>query len=185
MNTLPQIDTRFPGASCLLCLAAASIANSELTTYTKSLAYEDFTQLSEQIATFLRKKSVDVTIIQNVNLSSLPEYETKELNFAKKDFSSLKNKYHINKLIVIDIAAVGVERSYSAYIPTSDPRAVLTGTGYMVNLDSNALEWYLPLRIQKSSDGAWDEPPKYPGLTNAYFQVLESTKDRILSELNH
>lgn len=36
MTPLPKVDTYFPGASCLLCLAAASIANSSLTTHTQT-----------------------------------------------------------------------------------------------------------------------------------------------------
>jgi len=27
--------------------------------------------------------------------------------------------------------------------------------------------------MQEGADGAWDEPPNFPGLTNAYFQALE------------
>jgi hypothetical protein len=31
--------------------------------------------------------------------------------------------------------------------------------------------------VQKATDGDWDEPPKFPGLTNAYFQAVEQFKD--------
>jgi hypothetical protein len=51
----------------------------------------------------------------------------------------------------------------------------------MVNLSNNEYELYVPLLVQKSADGAWDEAPKFPGLTNAYYQVLELSKDAILS----
>ena len=32
----------------------------------------------------------------------------------------------------------------------------------------------------RNADGAWDEPAKFPGLTNAYFQVVELGKDEVL-----
>ena len=75
---------------------------------------------------------------------------------------------------------IGISRDYSAYIPTSDPKGKIVGQGFMVNLSTNAYEWYQDLSTAKSSDGAWDEPPSYPGLTNAYFQAIELTKDDVL-----
>lgn len=33
MTALPKVDTSFPGAGCLLCLATAAIANASLTSY--------------------------------------------------------------------------------------------------------------------------------------------------------
>jgi len=76
---------------------------------------------------------------------------------------------------------VGVERSYSSYIPNGSPHAYLTGKGYLVNLSNNTYEWYRPVRIVRGAEGdKWDEPPKFPGLTNAYFQVLEMSKDEFV-----
>jgi len=82
--------------------------------------------------------------------------------------------------LVIDITALGFTRTYSAYIPTSDPKSLLRGAGYMVNLSNNTYEWYLPVVVSKGADRNWDEPPKFPALTNAYFQGLELGKDRFL-----
>lgn len=181
MTALPKQDTRTPGADCLLCLAAASIANSSLTTHSKTLSYEDLPTLKNKVAELLRKKGANVTVIEDaLDLKSLKDYSSKEPNFARKDFSSLRQKYDVDKLLVIDIAALGFVRTYSAYIPTSDPQAQLVGTGYLVNLANNAYEWYQPVSVTKSADQNWDEPPKFPGLTNAYFQTLEIGKDSFL-----
>jgi hypothetical protein len=188
MMTLPVVDTHFPGASCLLCMAAASVANSTLTEYTKTLPYEDLSKLNMQVANHLKKKGMEVTFIDKLDFpsgfQSLPDFDSKEPNFAKKDFSSLQAKYKIDKLLVIDIGMLGIERTYSAYFPTSEPKAKIAGISYIINLKNNAYEWYFPLNIVKSSDANWDEPPKFPGLTNAYFQVLELTKDSFISELS-
>ena len=84
---------------------------------------------------------------------------------------------------MIDITALGFTRTYSAYIPTSDPKALLRGAGYIVNLNNNTYEWYMPVIITKSADKNWDEPTKFPGLTNAYFHALELGKDRFFEPL--
>jgi hypothetical protein len=181
MASLPKVDTEFPGASCLLCLAAANVANSSLTAHANTLPYEDLPKLKNEVADLIRKKKVDVIVIrEDLKVSDLADFGTAGPNIARKDFSPLKQKYKIDKLLVIDITALGFIRTYSAYIPTSDPKSLLRGAGYIVNLTNNTYEWYLPVIISKSADKNWDEPPKFPGLTNAYFQGLELGKDRLL-----
>ncbi|HEU4775283.1 MAG TPA: hypothetical protein VFS95_00575 [Telluria sp.] len=180
MTALPKVDTEFPGAYCLLCMVAASATNSTLTDYTRTLPYEELPQLKNQLADVLTKRGATVVMIDKVDFDKLPDYSPATPNFARKNFSALKAQYNVDKLVVIALTGVGIERTYSAYIPTADPKARVAGVSYLVNLNSNALEWYLPLNVQKASDGKWDEPAKFPGLTNAYFQVLEMTKDEVL-----
>jgi len=178
MTPLPTVDTYLPGADCLLCMAAASLMNSSLTAHVKTLPHEDLPPLKADIAALLRSKGLDATVVDKpIDLNALPDFSSKEPNFAAKDFSSLKSQLNVDRLLVIDISALGAWRTYSAYIPTSDPKAVLRGTGYIVNLSNNALDWYLPVNILKSAEQSWDEPPKFPGLTNAYFQAIEIGKD--------
>ncbi|MGZ3158474.1 MAG: hypothetical protein ACXU7H_05265 [Burkholderiaceae bacterium] len=182
MTTLPKTDTHLPGAGCLLCLAAASMANSTLTTYTQTLPQEDIISLKNDVANALRKKGMDVTVIpESITLDSLPDFSNKGPNIAIKDFSSIQKKYKIDKLLVVDITMIGMIRTYANYFPTSDPKAVVQGKGYIINLSSNGYEWYYPIDVQKGTDKNWDEPPKFPGLTNAYFQAIEIGKDRFLS----
>lgn len=182
MTALPKVDTHFPGASCLLCMAAASVANSSLTTHTQTLPHEELPKLKTEIAELLRKKGADVVVIpEPLMVDSLPEFSgTKSPNITGKDFASLRQKYQIEKIVVIDITMLGMLRPYSAYVPASDPKGVLQGTGYLVNLTNNMYEWFLPVNITKSADKTWDEPPKFPGLTNAYFQSIELGKDSFL-----
>ncbi len=181
MTPLPKVDLVLPGASCLLCYAAASAMNSSLNTHTQALPYEDLPKLKDQLAQALIKKGKTATvIIEPLDLKSLTDFANKGANIATKDFTSLKAKYGVDKLLVVDIAALGMERTYASYFPTSPPRAYLVGTGFLVNLNNNTYEWFNPIRQLRAADGNWDEAPKFPGLTNAYFQVLESSKDEFL-----
>lgn len=181
MTALPKVDTEFPGAGCLLCYATASAANSSLTSHAQTLPYEDLPKLKNEMADVLRKKGTNVVVIaEDLNVEALSDADNKGPNIAAKNFGPLKQKYYVDKLLVINITSLGFVRTYSAYIPTSDPKAVVQGKGYLVNLSNNTYEWYLPVNVTKSADKNWDEPPKYPGLTNAYFQVLELGKDNFL-----
>jgi hypothetical protein len=178
ISPLPKIDTFFPGADCLLCMAAASIANSSLTKYTQTLPNDDLSSLGSEVVELLRKMGADAKLIpENINIDSLAQWNPETVNFAKKNFMPLKEKYGIDKLVFINIYSVGMMRTYASYFPTSTPKASISALGVMVNLNDNTYDWYAPMLVQKATDGDWDEPPKFPGLTNAYFQAVEQFKD--------
>lgn len=184
MSALPKVDTEFPGAGCLLCLATASIANQSLTSHVRTWTHEDLLQWKDEVAKLLRRQGLDARVIDEpLDITKLPSFSSKEPNFARRDHASFRARYNVDKLLVINITALGAWRNYSAYIPTGDPKAVLKGSGYLVNLGNNALDWYLPLDFQKSAESKWDEPPKFPGLTNAYYQAIEGGKDAIMKGL--
>jgi hypothetical protein len=185
MAPLPKTDTNLLGAGCLLCMAAASVANSTLTDYTRKLPQEDLPNLKNRLAKVLRDKGAEVVVIDEpLNLAKLPSTSTKGVNTADKDFSSIKQKYQIEKLLVVNVYMLGMVRTYANYVPTSDPKAIFKATGYIVNLKNNTYDWFLPVDVTKSADAVWDEPPKFPGLTNAYFQTLELGQDSFLKPLS-
>lgn len=183
MAALPKVDTEFPGAGCLLCLAVASATNSTLTAHVRTLPYEDLTELKRQVAAALAKKGVEAVVIDgDFKLDELQKSGGDATNMAPRDFRPLRDKYKVERLILVSVNVLGVWRNYSAYVPTGDPWATLKGIVYMVNLQSNALEWYAPIDIVRGA-AVWDQPPKFPDLTNAYFQVIELGKDAVLKPL--
>lgn len=181
MTTMPQVGTWFPGADCILCIITASATNSTLVEYSKTLPNEDLAEIKQEFLKLLKIKGANtIEIAENLKLEDFPNYSSSEPNTAQKDFSSLKEKYGINKLLVVHINALGFMRPYSAYFPAGEPQATLFGRAYLVDLKTNTYDWYQPLEISKRSEGTWDEPPKYPGLTNAYFQTIELSKDNLI-----
>lgn len=184
MTPPKRADTYFPGANCLLCMAAASAMNSSLTTYTQALPVDEVATLKSEIAALLRKKGATVKIIDEaIDIDGLPKSSLDGTNLAKKDYRQFKTKYDIDKLYVINIQTIGMLRTYSAYFPTSEPKAVITGSGFIVNLADNSYDWFEPINILRAAEGKWDEPPKFPGLTNAYFQAIEAGKDNLKKPL--
>lgn len=180
-NKIPQASTGFPGAGCLLCYAAASLAHTSLTTYTETLPADEIVLLKKELVEVLKGKAIDaVEIATPVIIADLPDFEKSAPNVARKDFTGLRGKLGIDRILIIDVTTHGFVRNYSAYVPTSDPKAIFSGSSYIVNLSNNTYEWYEPIEISKGAAGNWDEPPKFPGLTNAYFQSVEIAKDRIL-----
>jgi len=183
MTSVPAADTYFPGANCLLCLVTANATNSTLSKYTKTLSVAELGALKEDIAAALKaKKNIDAVLIaEPLDLKSLPDFPNSGPNIAKKDFTSLKEKYGVDKLVLVQVFAVGYTRPYASYIPTGAPKAIVSTIGSLVNLKTNTFEWYLPTQTIRSAESNWDEPPKFPGLTNAYFQAVEQSRDLLIN----
>ncbi len=181
MTSIPKVDTTFPGAGCLLCLAAANAANSSLTKHAHTMSNQDFSKLKDEIADSLRKKGVDVVVIsEDFSAKNLKDASQAGADSPKKDFRPLRDKYHVDHLAVLDIRFAGFLRNYSAYISRGDPVGKVEGTVSVVNLSDNRYELYQELDIIKTAEGTWSEPPDFPGLTNAYFTAVEACKDQVL-----
>ena len=170
-------DLYLPGAGCLLCMAAATLANSSLNTYAKTLKPDELLEVKGELVELMRKQGIDAVAVEGQpDLDKLPALKLGP-NMATKDYRALAKD--ADYLVVVNVQQLGFVRNYSAYIPTGDPRATLQGAMFMVNLKTNAYEWYDTLQLTRSADGKWDEAPAFPGLTNAYFQAIEQAKDRL------
>lgn len=186
MSAVPKADTSFPGAGCLLCLATANVMHSSLNEHVKTLPSSDLDKLKAQTIQLLRKRGAQVVEISDTfNPEALPDAKAEGPNLARKDFTALGKKHGVDKLVVIELEFVGITRQFSSYVPTAVPKATVRGRTFMVNTSSNGYDWYMPLNVEKAADGEWDEAPKFPGLTNAYYQSLELAKDSVTSPLRN
>ncbi|UZJ43679.1 hypothetical protein OOT55_13570 [Marinimicrobium sp. C6131] len=170
-----------PGASCLLCLAAAAVANDAVSGHTKTLSTEELSSAVKRIETTLEEQGMVVDWVDiEEPMTRLPKFtSTEESGYPKKDYRALKQVVEADHLLVIEFSHIGVERLYANYVPTSSPQGAVTGELYMVDLSTN--EYYLldPIHIRVPVEGEWNEPPEYPGLTMAYFEALERAKIQI------
>lgn len=180
VSELPKPDTYFPGAGCLLCMATASAANSSLTSHVRTLNADELKPLKQDLAKLLRDQGLDVVVLEEpLKMDAFPARSGAAPNQARQDFSALRDKHRIDRLLVVHFSELGFTRPYSAYIATGDARATLQGSGSLVNLANHNLDWYEPISVSRAAEGKWDEPPKYPGLSNAYFQVIELGMDAV------
>jgi len=184
MDTMPSPNLQLPGANCLLCIAVASGANSELSAHAKTLSTEELAQLKAEVLAVLKEQGRNVILVDDpLLINKLPKTKGLGEGFAKRDFSSFAEQHGLDHLLVIDINGIGMTRPYTSYIPMGAPQATVSGTAFLIDLQSNKYEWYLPIDLHLGTEGEWDEPKDFPGLTNSYYQVLESLRDRVLSPL--
>lgn len=181
---IPKPNTHLVGAGCLLCIAVAEAANSSLTKYTKTLDYTDLKESDQIILESLERKGAEVKIIaEPFSIKKLKKFKTKELNYAKKNHTPLKQKFDIDKLFVLNLTSIGVYRPYANYIPTGAPTGLVEGVFYLLDLNTNKYEMYQTIDFKINTQGEWDESPNYPGITNAFYQAVEQAKDKIRSTL--
>lgn len=179
-TALPTPDTYFPGANCLLCLAAASMTNNAMTTAVRQWPTDDLRSVKEEVAALLRSQGQTVVVIPDpIKVADLPSRSAPQEGFALRDFSSVKAPAKLDRLLVIEYRTLGAVRNYSAYIPTGAPRATFEAHAYILDLSTHKYELYDMISQQKAAQGEWDEAPRFPGLTNAYFTAIEEGKDSI------
>ncbi|MGW8394445.1 hypothetical protein [Pseudoduganella sp. HUAS MS19] len=184
MSKLPKADTSFPGAEWPLCHAAAALAHARLTAHTRTLPADDLAGLKDEIAQVLQRKGqIPVVIEEPLLVEQLPKTSSTVRNAAPRDYSALQARYRLDKLLVVELKELGITRAYSSYIPTGEPKGIVSGVSYMVDFKDHSYEWYLPLVQQKSALGNWDEAPAFPGLSNAYFQAIEAARQAVLQPL--
>lgn len=182
IDELPEIDNRYPGADCLLCLATASAMNGSITDHFKTLTYGDVLQVGSELSAMLSEQGYEVVLIDEpLNLKELPKTSSENPMVPYRSHAAFKNKWNIDYLLVVDVNFVGFQRPYASYVPTSDPKAAVTGVTYMVDLNIDQYSVYQPVEIYQFANGAWDESPAYPGLTNAFYQALEDARDKLLT----
>jgi hypothetical protein len=182
-DELPKTNTTFPGAGCLLCLAAAAAANSSLTGYVKTLPQTEIASIPQEVMEILTANNVSAIAIDTpINFKKLKKVKAKNAGayFAPQDMRPLKQQLNIDQLLVIDFNFVGVQRNYSSYIPNGSPQASIQGLVYLVDLTTNTYTMYQPINWLVPVQGEWDEPPSFPGVTTAYYDALDRAKSQVL-----
>ncbi|MCH2158473.1 MAG: hypothetical protein MK096_06820 [Oleiphilaceae bacterium] len=181
VTPLPEMDMAYPGASCLLCYGTAAAMNSSLSSHADTISLEELEQVKHELISSLSSKGHKALLIEEeIVVKELASFSAKNEQTSDKDFSKLASKHNVSHLLVVDITFAGFVRDYSSYVPVSEPRAQISGTASVIDGSTNAYLWYLPLNIQKNADGEWDEPDlDFPGLTDAFYQAIESTKTAI------
>ena len=184
VDEIPSTTVAVPGAECLLCLAAARGVVSGVTKHFESLVPDELQTLSKDLIETLRQRGITAGLVRDpLVFNDLPKFGKSDIPSPRRDFRTFAEKHNASHILFVDINQQGAQRSFANYVPTEQPSAIVRGEAMLINASTNAYEWYLPIDNTQTATGKWKEPPNYPGLTNAYFQVIARTKDQILSAL--
>jgi hypothetical protein len=117
-------------------------------------------------------------------LKALPKVQDAANGFATRDFTSLKAKYGIDQLVVLEVQAAGTIRSYYGFIPTGAPQGYFSCRGSLIDLSNNKLLWTAVGVQSVPIDTPWDQPSEsYPNVTTAFYRALEGAKTMMVENL--
>lgn len=181
LSETPAPKTHFDGASCLLCIAFASGSNSKLTAQVLTLGAEELNDLGQSVVNKLQAQGKNATLItKQLALADLKKHSGKHPNSTPRSFSELADVLGVSHLAVISVDRLGVMRNYQGYVPTGAPVGYVDGSAYLVDLKNNQYSMYTDIVQQSPVEGEWKEPPTYPGVSTAFYQALEATKDTVI-----
>lgn len=191
VEPLPEASMKYPGASCLLCLGAAAAANDKLASRVSEFSTDELETIGIDVIKFFEDKGFTVHEMGEdfeVDRKALPRFRKPSQAeegavYTRRDYRSLREDVETDELLLLRFKHVGVERTYNGYIPTGQPQAVVQGQISLVDLETNELILNQSLQIHAKVDGEWDEPPNFPGITTAYYEVVEKARDRIVQTL--
>lgn len=174
----------------LLDMAIIAAATASLNAHTKTLDLSDFRTVEAELTALLQQKGFAVQGVTPVpdrkQLQSFKDPDPKDTAYyAAKNMTPLASELGVDYLMLIDLYRVGFARPYSGFIPLAPPRAVFDIQGQLVDLRTNRLLWYTGIHKANMTDGNWDEPPGFPGLTNSFYTTLEQAKMEIVEALSH
>lgn len=188
IGDMPKPAAHKTGNQGLLDIAINDANSSDLDKHLNSLDITKINDVGDNIASYLEKKDLHVKrIAENLKLEDLPKFETtnddaKKIYFGDHDYRALKEKYGVDKLVVINVVRIGTIRSYYGFIPTGDPSGISHLAGYIVNLDNNQLEWKQAVtQTVPNASGNWDTPPDFTGLTKAMYLAFEQSRKMLVN----
>lgn len=172
----------------LLDYAINAAANSKLSAHAKSLDISDFHLIVDEVTLALQNEGFTVKLVnEDIDTGKLKKFVDPDKEdttyFASKDYTPMADSQNVDYLLLLRTKRVGFARPYQGFIPLEDPRSVFEVHGEVVDLSSNQLIWYKDIDESSISNGTWNEPPTFPGLTNGFYIALESARQRIIQEM--
>lgn len=183
----PEPNAYKAGSQGLLDMAINEAMSSNLETHLKTIKTDQFSGIGNIFKENFAKKGInDVVVIEDTIKFDDLYYYTRNVGKkpVKKSFSSLKDKYDVDFLVVFSINRYGTLRNYYSFIPLGAPQALFQVNGMMVNLLTNEYEWYLEMDEKESTlkiDGEWDEEPDFPNLTEALYSAMDQSQSFLTS----
>ncbi|WP_138410081.1 hypothetical protein [Stutzerimonas nosocomialis] len=177
---LPKPSVQLVGNQGLLDLAINTGLAAGLRAKVETWELASFETIPQQLVDDLTQRGYQAKALPPVKLENFKESSAK-LGYAKRDFTPLREQQQVDKLILVSMTVAGTMRSYYSIVPTSEPMSQVSGLTQVIDLADNRLAFYQAFAATRAADGEWDEGPDYPNLTNAFYQALDESEQRVLA----
>lgn len=181
----PPVGSHKRGAQGLLDMAINNAMAGGIDKHLNSLKLDEFREAGHVIANHFSSQGVPAKFIEEeIDLSTVSKVKKAPTGTAPLDFASLKSKYGVDQLVVLEVLAAGTIRSYYGFIPLTAPQGYFMCKGTLVNLQDNKILWLGTGTKEVVVDEPWDqEATAYPHVTGAFYQAMEGAKTDMLRTL--
>jgi hypothetical protein len=177
----PVAGAHRAGSEGLLDMAINKIAMGSLESHLQALKSDAFNQVVDKFVARLTERGIPAKKLDKpLLLDKFPQFNREESgDVFERDLRSLAASEKIDALVILSISQWGTVRNYYGFIPLGSPKGYCVGTGRLINLTSNALEWitWVPAELAAVDvDGEWDKPPDFPNVDTAIKKAVENAK---------
>ena len=185
---LPDTAAHKVGAQGLLDIAINNAMADDLSAALKAIMLNDsYGQARSEVVRRLQEKGIKSSFTEKmIDTASLQDFSSDDQSrsYVPKDFRPMKADLGgADRLLLFTVIAVGTQRSYYGFIPTSSPVAVLRAKGEMIDLQTNEVLW----RDQTSNTAViadpWDQPPEFKNVNAAVQKVIEDARRAMVDKL--
>ena len=114
------------------------------------------------------------------NHFAIARYDLQE-TVGKNDYARLLGTTGSDLLLLIKLKAIGVERDYFGFIPTSDPKGYCALEGQLIDVkNNNKVIWRYETSLAQPVEGPWKQPPAYPNLTRSIETATQVVQKELI-----
>jgi hypothetical protein len=186
--TLPETAAHKVGAQGLLDIAINNAMADDLSTALKTITLNDsYGQARSEVVRRLQEKGIKSSFTEKmIEAGPLQDFSSddKSRSYAAKDFRALKAELGgADRLLLFTVLAVGTQRSYYGFIPTSSPVAMLRAKGEMIDLQTNEVLWRDQTTTTAVITDPWDQPPEFKNVNAAVQKVIDAARGAMVDKL--
>lgn len=161
----PQLHKQGPQG--LLDVAIANAMTNDLDKRLQQIDLSWYHRMPTSFGASLKQRGVSVVPYNSQVSDDQKEYTRLAINNS-------------DKVLVIKLEAIGAKRDYYAMVPTGAPQGYCVMSGELINVADNKVLWRYTATSAQPVQGAWDQPPAYPNLTNAIELAANSARQELL-----
>jgi ABC-type uncharacterized transport system auxiliary subunit len=184
--TLKQGETYTVGNDGLLGHAFAYARLHTFEHYVQHNHIDTMQAFQARLLKQLKHKHVKAFVVdQAIDLDKLPRDSRNDNQFAAYNLSSIRTQVDATHVLMVSVTKFGAERKANASIFTSNsnPKAVCTLKGELVDLQTNHILWRHTFETTVTVPGKWDQPPNYPNFHRALVQAVNGSMDDLVAQL--
>lgn len=164
----PEPQVHRVGGEGLVDLAVNSAMNKNMNNALKRTDLSWYDNMDSTFADRLKE--------HKINTSVLP----KQFESSKKNREIVLRQAEGDKVLTLELRAVGARRTYYGFIPTGAPEAYCVLVGELFDPKDKKVLWHHETEIIQPVQGAWDQSPHYPNFTKALNVAVNDAKQEML-----